>query len=82
MKINWKKFIHSDQHVLLGKPVVRGTRLSVEFLLGLLAKGWSEKQILKSYPSLTEEGLQAVFAFTVVCMREEALYPIPREAVK
>ena len=37
--------IHSDAEVLLGKPVVKGTRLSVEFLLGLFAAGWNEKQV-------------------------------------
>ena len=50
MDVNWRKYIHSDPNVLVGKPVVKGTRLSVEFLLSLLAKGWNEKQILKNYP--------------------------------
>ena len=78
MDINWKKYIHSDPSVLVGKPVVKGTRLSVEFLLGLLAKGWNEKQILKNYPSLTADSLQAVFAFAAECMREEALFSISK----
>ena len=78
MDINWKKHIHSDPNILVGKPVVKGTRLSVEFLLGLLAKGWNEKQILKNYPSLTASGLQSVFAFAAECMREEALFSISK----
>ena len=78
MNINWKKYIHSDPEVLVGKPVVKGTRLSVEFLLGLLAKGWNEKQILKNYPRLTADSLQAVFAFAAECMREEALFSISK----
>ena len=78
MNVNWKKYIHSDPEVLVGKPVVKGTRLSVEFLLGLLAKGWNEKQILKNYPRLTADSLQAVFAFAAECMREEALFPLPK----
>ncbi len=78
MDINWKKYIHSDPNVLVGKPVVKGTRLSVEFLLGLLAKGWNEKQVLKNYPSLTADGLHAVFAFAAECMREEALFSISK----
>ena len=78
MDTNWKKYIHSNPDVLVGKPVVKGTRLSVEFLLGLLAKGWSEKQILKNYPNLTSDGLQAVFAFAADCMREEALFAISK----
>jgi len=43
VEIEWRKFIHSDPEVLLGKPVVKGTRLSVKFILGLFAKGWTER---------------------------------------
>ncbi len=78
MAINWKKHINSNPDILVGKPVVKGTRLSVDFLLGLLAKGWSEKQILKNYPSLKTDSLQAVFAFAAECMREEALFSISK----
>lgn len=74
--INWREYIHSDPDVLLGKPVVKGTRLSVEFILGLFAEGWSEQQIIENYPQLTSEVLRAVFAFTTDCMREESLYAI------
>jgi uncharacterized protein (DUF433 family) len=52
-------WITSNPEILNGKPVVRGTRLSVSFLLGLLNQGWSETQILESYPHLPLEGLQA-----------------------
>ena len=51
-KIEWDNFIHSDPSVLLGKPVVKGTRLSVEFILGLYAQGWTEDQILENHPNL------------------------------
>jgi uncharacterized protein (DUF433 family) len=54
--------IHSDPAILCGKPVVRGTRLSVEFLLELVGLGWTDEQILDSYPRLTPEGLRAVRA--------------------
>lgn len=73
MDIDWRQFIHSDPEVLLGKPVVKGTRLSVEFILGLFAEGWTEKQVLENYPTLTVESLRAVFAFAKDCMREESL---------
>jgi uncharacterized protein (DUF433 family) len=63
-KIEWGTFIHSDPSVLLGKPVVKGTRLSIEFILGLYAEGWTEDQILANYPNLTKESLLAVFAYT------------------
>ncbi|MFM2060793.1 MAG: hypothetical protein RLZZ507_463 [Cyanobacteriota bacterium] len=75
--MNWKKYIHSDSQILLGKPTVKGTRLSVEFLLSLFAAGWSQQQILDNYPTLTTEALQAVFAFAAECMREETLYTLP-----
>ena len=52
--------IHSDPAILCGKPVVRGTRLSVEFLLELVALGWTDREILDEYPHLTPDGLQAV----------------------
>jgi len=79
--IDWRKFIHSDSDVLLGKPVVKGTRLSVEFILGLFAQGWTEQQVIENYPTLTKESLRAVFAFATDCMREELLYSIPSEVI-
>ena len=81
--LNWlgktmdgQKYIHSDTNILVGKPVVRGTRLSVEFLLGLFAAGWTEKQVLENYPTLTPEELQAVYALAAECIRDESLYTI------
>jgi len=75
--MNWQDYIHSDPNILFGKPVVKGTRLSVEFLLGLFAEGWSEEQVLENYLSLTSESVRAVFAFAAECMREEALFALP-----
>lgn len=49
--------------ILDGKPVVRGTRLSVEFVLGLLAQGWSETDVLRNYLSLTHEDLAACLQY-------------------
>lgn len=56
-------WITSDPGILNGKPVVRGTRLAVSFLLGLFAQGWTEAQILESYPHLSREGLRAALSF-------------------
>lgn len=72
--MDWRNYIHSDPHVLVGKPVVKGTRLSVEFILGLFAAGWAEIQVLESYPTLTSDDIRAVFAFAVECMQDEILY--------
>ena len=58
--IDWREFIHSDTEVLLGKPVVKGTRLSVEFILGLFAEGWTEQQVIENYPALTKESIKAL----------------------
>lgn len=74
--MNWKEHIHSDPDVLLGKPIIKNTRLAVDFLLDLLAEGWTKEQLLENYPSLTPESLHALFAFTAECMREEALYSL------
>lgn len=72
--MEWRAYIHADPEILVGKPVIRGTRLSVEFILELFAAGWSEDEVLENYPTLTRESLRAVFAFAVECLREEALY--------
>ena len=52
-----------DPDVLLGKPVIRGTRLSVEFIIGLLAEGWGEAEILANYPGVTHEGIIACLTY-------------------
>ena len=61
--MNWKDHTTSDNEILLGKPTIKGTRISIELILDLLANGWTEKMILESYPKLTENDLKAVFAF-------------------
>ncbi len=72
--MDWQKYIHSDPDILVGKPVVKGTRLSVDFLLSLFAEGWTEQQILQNYPTLTRQSLRAVFAFATECMKEERVF--------
>ncbi len=64
--MNWQEFIVSDKEVLLGKPTIKGTRISVEHLLQLLAKGWSEQDILENYPRLTKQSIQAVFSYHLI----------------
>ncbi len=81
MKVNWRDYIHSDPKILTGKPVVKGTRLAVDFILGLFAAGWTEQQVLESYPTLTLPALQAIFAFAAECMREESLYTLPTSLI-
>lgn len=74
--MDWHEFIHADPEILAGKPVVKGTRLSVDFLLGLLGAGWTQDQILANYPGLTADALQAVFAFAAESLQEESLYSL------
>lgn len=74
--MKWKEYIVSDQQILLGKPTVKGTRISVELILELLANGWSEAQILASYPSLSAESLRAVFAYLKTCIQQELYFPV------
>jgi uncharacterized protein (DUF433 family) len=61
--VDWRIFIHSDSDILGGKPVVKGTRLSVDFILRLFANGWTFQEIFESYPRLSPEAIQAVFAY-------------------
>lgn len=70
--MNWREKIHTDSGILTGKPVVKGTRLSVDFLLGLFAKGWTEAQIMENYPQLTCESLRAVFAFAAESIKSNS----------
>ena len=78
--INWKEHIISDKNILLGKPTIKGTRISIEYLIGLFAQGWSEKQILENYPTLTDKDLFAVFAYVRECLQDGLMYELPKSA--
>lgn len=77
---NWKDHITSDPSILLGKPIIKDTRISVEFILQRLASGWSESEILENYPRLTPDDLRAVFAYTYECMKDGLLFIPPKSA--
>lgn len=70
----WKDRIVIDPAVLVGKPVVKGTRLAVEFILDLLANGWSEEAIITNYPGLTREDLRACLAYASEILHGERVY--------
>ena len=57
--MDWQDRILIDPGILVGKPVIRGTRLAVEFIIDLLANGWTEPQILDSYPGVTLDDVAA-----------------------
>lgn len=62
--------------VLVGKPVVKGTRLSVDFIISLLAQGWPEQEILRNYPGLLHEDIQACLQYAAAMLAEEKVYPL------
>jgi uncharacterized protein (DUF433 family) len=78
--MNLTSRIVTDPTVLVGKPVVKGTRLSVDFLLDLMAQGWPESEILRNYPGLTRDDLLACLAYARERVREERVYPFPTPA--
>ena len=72
--MNHHDHIVIDPDILLGKPVVKGTRLSVDFLLGILAQGWAESEILRNYPGLEREDLLACWSYAAEALSQEKGY--------
>jgi uncharacterized protein (DUF433 family) len=64
-----------DSSVLAGKPVIRGSRLSVDFVIGLMADGWSEAEILRNYPGLKHDDIAACLAYARDILSSEKVYP-------
>jgi uncharacterized protein (DUF433 family) len=77
--MKWQDYIISDNEVLVGKPTIKGTRISIELIVGLLAQGWTENQILENYPRLTKESLQAVFSYIQECIHDGLLFTPTRK---
>jgi len=69
--IDWHDHVDVDPRTLAGKPIVKGTRIGVEFLLRLFAGGWSEQEVLENYPHITREDLRAIFALAADIVGEE-----------
>lgn len=64
-----------DPATLAGKPVVRGTRISVEFIIGLMADGWTETDVLAEYPGLMREDIAACLAYARDLLQSEKVFP-------
>jgi uncharacterized protein (DUF433 family) len=75
--MDWQEHITLDPNILVGKPVIKGTRLAVEFIIDLLAQGWSEAEILRNYPGITCEQIQACLAYASALLQAERVYPMP-----
>ena len=76
LAVTWAERINVDAAVVGGKPVIRGTRLSVDFVLGLLAAGWSVEDVLENYPHITNEDVRACFAYASEHLGTEKVYPL------
>ena len=70
--------IKSDPEIMMGKPVITGTRITVELILGKLAAGESIEQIIEGHPRLTEENIRAALLFASDALRADVVYPISR----
>jgi uncharacterized protein (DUF433 family) len=73
----WRERIVIDPKILRGKPVIRGTRISVELILELLAGGWTEEAITENYPQIRKEDISAALHYAHSLLKEEAVWPYP-----
>ena len=74
--MDWKDRITIDQAVLVGKPVIKGTRIAVEFVIDLLAQGWSEQDVLRNYPGLAHEDILACLKYADETLHSEKVFPL------
>ena len=74
--MNWRERIVADPAVLVGKPVIKGTRIAVELIVELMARGWSEDQILENYPGIQREDIRACLEYAKTLVQEDQVYPI------
>lgn len=72
------QMIISDPAVMMGKPVIAGTRITVELILDKLAAGESIEQLLEAHPRLTREAVHAALAFAAEALRADVVYPLPQ----
>jgi uncharacterized protein (DUF433 family) len=76
--MDWRERINVDPKVLVGKPVIKGTRIAVEFVVDLLARGWTREQILEEYDHLEPADIQACLAYASEILTSERVYLVPR----
>jgi uncharacterized protein (DUF433 family) len=75
--MDWHRRITVDPKVLVGKPIVKGTRIAVEFVIDLLARGWTPERILKEYDHLKPEDIRACLAYASEVLKTEKVYLTP-----
>jgi uncharacterized protein (DUF433 family) len=71
-----EELIQSDPAVMMGKPVVAGTRITVELILEKLGAGETVEQLLQAHPRLTREGIQAALSFAAQSLKADVVYPL------
>ena len=76
----YEGMIKSDPSIMMGKPVIAGTRITVELILEKLAAGETVEQILQAHPRLTREAIQAALAFAAAALRADVIYPMSEAA--
>lgn len=74
--MSWQDRIDVDPAILVGKPIIKGTRIAVEFLLELLAEGWSREEIERNYPFLTADDIQAALHYAAEALKRERVFPL------
>jgi uncharacterized protein (DUF433 family) len=75
--MDWRTRIVVDPAVLVGKPVIKGTRISVELVVDLLGRGYTVEQVIQQYPHVTAEDVQACLAYASEVLRSEKVYALP-----
>lgn len=75
--MDWHDRITVDPKVLVGKPVIKGTRIAVEFVVERLSQGWTVDQILREYDHLTSDDIQACLSYSCDVLKSEHVYVIP-----
>ena len=74
--MDWRERIAADPKVMVGKPVVKGTRLTVEFIIELLGNGWSIEEILDNYPGISNEDIRACLQYAHDVLKDVREYPL------
>ena len=74
--LNIQNYIESDPKIMMGKPVIKGTRITVELILEKLSEGETVEDLLEAHPRLTTEGINAALAFAAHTLRADNIYPI------
>jgi len=77
MDTDWRKRITLDPETLAGKPIIKGTRISVKFILELLANGWTGQAITENYPQLDKEDIQSALRYVSDVQKDEIVYHYP-----